>query len=89
MPSTLTRVGMALPGLLVQHSHARAAVEGLEKIYEIARDHDGTEQPLTPETLNGHFQLENAVFAYGNNPPALSIESLRKPPKCVHCMTVS
>lgn len=67
---------MALPGLLVQHSHARAAVEGLEKIYEIARDHDGTEQPLTPETLNGHFQLENAVFAYGNNPPALSIESL-------------
>lgn len=67
---------MALPGLLVQHSHARAAIEGLEKIYELESDHDGVEQPLTPDSLLGNYQLNEVAFAYGANPPAIKINTL-------------
>lgn len=71
---------MTLPGLLVQHAHARAAIEGLEKIYELKSDHDDIDQPLTPESLNGHYQIQNAAFAYGQNPPALKLSGFNIQP---------
>lgn len=66
---------MQLPNLLVQHANARAAIEGLEKIYRIQTD-QGEQQPLTPDTIQGHYTFENVVFAYGQNPPAIQVKQL-------------
>lgn len=64
---------MAIPGLLVQHAHAQAALQGIERIYQLKTDHHGTPSPLAPTQIEGHFKLEDVTFAYGDNPPALSI----------------
>ncbi len=67
---------MAIPGLLVQYSHAQAALEGLERLYTLKTDHDGVEVPLTPENITGHYDLSDIKFSYGDNPPALIIPKL-------------
>jgi ATP-binding cassette subfamily C protein LapB len=67
---------MAIPGLLVQHAHAQAALQGIERIYQLKTDHHGTQRPLTPERLEGHFVLEDVKFAYADNPPALIVPQL-------------
>lgn len=71
---------MAIPGLLVQHAHAQAALEGLEKLYHLKTDHHGVSTPLVPSTLGGHFVLEDVKFAYGDNPPSLVIPKLQIQP---------
>ncbi len=67
---------MAIPGLLVQYSHAQAALEGLERLYTLKTDHHGVEVPLTPDHLNGHYDLSDIKFTYGDNPPALIFSKL-------------
>ena len=67
---------MALPGLLVQQAHARAALEGLEKLYELKTENHAVDRPLTPMGLHGQFEFKDVAFAYGSNPPALTIEAL-------------
>ena len=62
--------------LLVQHAHAKAALEGLEKLYQLKVDQQDVERALTPETLRGHYQLQQAQFAYGDNPAALTVAQL-------------
>ncbi len=67
---------MALPGLLVQHAHAKAALEGLERLYQLKVDNHDADQVLVPERLRGHFEVQEAKFAYGANPPALVVPRL-------------
>ena len=67
---------MAIPGLLVQHAHAKAALEGLEKIYQLKVDNQDVERALTPDSIRGHYQLVDAKFAYADNPPALIVPAL-------------
>jgi ATP-binding cassette subfamily C protein LapB len=67
---------MAIPGLLVQHAHAKAALEGLEKLYQLEVDNTGIERPLTPDRLQGHYQLADARFAYEGAPAALTVPRL-------------
>jgi ATP-binding cassette subfamily C protein LapB len=67
---------LAIPGLLIQYAHAKAALEGLEKLYQLKTDHHGIDQALTPETLRGQFELVDVKFAYGDNPPVLDIARL-------------
>ena len=71
---------MAIPGLLVQHAHAQAALEGLEKLYHLKTDHHGVNTPLVPSTLKGHFALEDVKFAYADNPPAVVVPKLEIQP---------
>lgn len=71
---------MAIPGLLVQYSHALAALEGLERLYSLQIDHQGMEAPLTPEQLHGHYDLTDIKFAYGDNPPALHFSKIEIKP---------
>ncbi len=71
---------MAIPGLLVQYSHAQAALEGLERLYTLKTDHQDIEVPLTPDHLNGHYDLTDIKFAYGDNPPALILSKLEIKP---------
>lgn len=71
---------MALPGLMVQHAHASAAMAGLEKLYQLKTDNHGVAWPLTPTHIDGHFEVLQAKFAYGNNPAALVIPRLKIQP---------
>ncbi len=67
---------MAIPGLLVQYSHAQAALEGLERLYTLKTDHQDIDVALIPDNLKGHYTLSDISFAYGDNPPALVIPKL-------------
>jgi ATP-binding cassette subfamily C protein LapB len=67
---------MAIPGLLVQHAHALAALESLEKLYQLKIDHHGIDRPLAPSIIKGHYALADVKFAYADNPPALIIPKL-------------
>jgi ATP-binding cassette subfamily C protein LapB len=71
---------MAVPGLLVQHAHAQAALDGLEKLYLLKVDNHGVDQPLVPSALKGHYALSDVKFAYGDNPPALVVPKLEIQP---------
>lgn len=67
---------MALPGLLVQHSHASAAMEGLERLYTLQSDNHGIAHPLVPTQMKGHYQLTDVQFSYGQNPPVIAVPKL-------------
>ena len=71
---------MALPGLLVQHSHASAALEGLERLYTLQSDNHGIQNPLVPSHIKGHYQLTDVQFAYGQNPPVIAVPKLEIKP---------
>lgn len=67
---------MALPNLMVQHAHAQAALEGIERLYTLKADLDDVEQALAPESIQGQYRLENVKFTYGDNPPSLIVPRL-------------
>lgn len=71
---------MMLPSLIVQHSHAKAAMEGLDKMFELKTDHHDVEVPLTPEKINGHYALSEVGFTYADGPVALKIPQLQITP---------
>lgn len=67
---------MALPNLMVQHAHAQAALEGIEQLYNLKADLDDVDQALAPDSIQGHYRLENVKFTYGGNPPSLMVSHL-------------
>jgi ATP-binding cassette subfamily C protein LapB len=67
---------LALPGLLVQHSHSEAALAGLEKLYELKVDNHEVRIPFVPAVVAGHYQLSDVKFSYGDHPPAIMVERL-------------
>lgn len=67
---------MMVPNLMVQHAHARVAIDGVEGLYKLESDLTKGVQPLTPSTLSGQFQVEDVQFAYGKAPAALTVKSL-------------
>lgn len=66
-----------LPSLLVQWGHAKAALDGLERVYMLQSDNHGVESPLMPDVLHGDIGFDNVVFAYPDCPPASNIPSLK------------
>ena len=66
----------AIPGLMVQRAHAKATLEGLEKIYALQTDHHGVDRPLAPDNLKGNFLVESAKFAYMGGPVAAKVDRL-------------
>lgn len=68
---------MAIPNLLIQYSHAKAAQANIEKLFQLAQDNDGVNYPLSPSHLQGNYQAQDVVFNYlGNERPALQISQL-------------
>ena len=68
---------MGIPGLLVQHSHAKAAKANIEQLFSLQQDNHGVSHPLSPTHIAGSFQLEKVSFNYqDNDQPALAINSL-------------
>lgn len=75
---------LAIPGMLVQHAHAQAALDGLERLYALKTDNHETEHALVPSSIRGHFQLSDIKFAYGDNPPSLVVPKLEiGPQECI------
>lgn len=72
---------LAIPGLLVQHAHAQAALEALEKLYALKTDNHGVDRPLVPSLIHGDYALRDIKFAYGDNPAALLVPKLEIQPK--------
>lgn len=63
----------ALPGLIVQWAHARAALDSLEKVFALQGDNHAVARPLTPEQIHGEWRIENLKFAYPGRPRPLSL----------------
>lgn len=67
---------MLIPNLLLQHANARAAMAGMEKVYQLHTDHHGIARPLVPSRLAGTYSLTGVEFAYPGGATALKIPSL-------------
>jgi ATP-binding cassette subfamily C protein LapB len=63
----------ALPGLIVQWAHARAALDSLEKVFALQGDNHAVALPLTPEHIHGEWRIENLKFAYPGRPRPLTL----------------
>lgn len=55
----------AIPSQLVQWSSVRAAIQGLDRLWQLKDDHDGEEQPVVLPRLNGHYRFEEVASFYG------------------------
>ncbi len=70
-----------LPGVMVQWAHAKAAIEGLDKIIALPSEEDDAEHALAPQSLEGGIRFERARFTYGNAKRlALEVEHLEIKP---------
>ncbi len=58
----------ALPGLIVQWAHARAALASLEKVFALQADNHAVARPLAPQQVRGEWRLENLKFAWPGRP---------------------
>ena len=68
---------MAIPNLLVQYSHAKAAKLNIETLFSLEQDNQGVTYPLSPTRIKGSYQCNDLVFNYqGNDRPALDIPQL-------------
>ena len=70
----LTPVSM-IPGQLVQWANAKAALQGLDRLWALEGDHFGHAQPIVLESVRGQYRFENVVASYGNK-KALALQSL-------------
>lgn len=66
----------ALPGLIVQWAHAKAALLNLEKVFALQRDNHSVARPLIPEVIHGDFQVADLHFTYPGRPETLALERL-------------
>jgi ATP-binding cassette subfamily C protein LapB len=70
-----------LPGVMVQWAHARAAIEGLDKIIALPSESDDAHHALAPQALQGGLRFERVRFNYGKAArPALELERLELRP---------
>lgn len=68
---------MAIPQLLMQHSHAKTATKSIENLFQLKQDNHNVDYPLSPSHLNGHYHLQDVVFKYHENANiALQIKQL-------------
>ena len=67
---------MQIPNLLLQHANARAAMEGMEKVYELETDHHGVARPLVPSRLAGTYTVNGVEFSYPGGGTAIKVQNL-------------
>lgn len=68
-----------IPHQMVQWAHARAALQGLDRLWELQDDHHGHEHPIVMENLQGEYQFESVVVRHGDR-KALVVPSLHIEP---------
>lgn len=64
-----------IPNLLVQWGRAKMAMDDIQRVYQLAQDHDGIERPIDPTLVNHTLQCNNVKFLYDAN-PVISLPSL-------------
>lgn len=64
-----------IPSMLVQWGHSRAALQSLDRIWQLQDDHHGVDQPIVLERIQGVFNFEGVEASYGSN-RALAIPKL-------------
>ncbi len=64
-----------IPGQLVQWAHAKAALQGLDRLWALQDDHYGQEQPIVVGSIVGNYRFEGVVASYGSK-KALALPSL-------------
>jgi len=64
-----------IPGQMVQWAHAKAALQGLDRLWALQDDHHGQEIPIVLEKLFGAYRFEGVVANYSGK-KALSIPNL-------------
>lgn len=64
-----------IPGQLVQWAHAKAALQGLDRLWALQDDHHGQEMPILPAKIQGAFRFEGVVASYGGK-KALAVSNL-------------
>jgi ATP-binding cassette subfamily C protein LapB len=64
-----------IPGQLVQWAHAKAALQGLDRLWALQDDHHGQEMPILPAKIQGAFRFEGVVASYGGK-KALAVPNL-------------
>ena len=64
-----------IPSQLVQWAHAKAALQGLDRLWALEDDHHGQQEPVAIERLRGEYRFESVVAYYGAN-KALAIPGL-------------
>lgn len=57
----------AIPGLLVQWAHTKAALKGLDHLWTLQNDHHGEEHPVVLENIYGGFNFEGVSAQYGDS----------------------
>jgi len=66
-----------LPAVMVQWAHARAALEGLDKILALPSEEDEAAHALAPQAMEALLRLERVRFVYGQaRRAAVAIERL-------------
>jgi ATP-binding cassette subfamily C protein LapB len=66
----------ALPGLIVQWAHAKAALNGLEKVFALQSDNHDMDHPLRPEIIHGQLEVAGLRFTYPSRPDTLAMDHL-------------
>lgn len=66
-----------MPGLIMQWSYARSALEGLDQLLAIPLDRDPEVEYLRPGTLGGSLALDSVKFAYPEARSGLEIPRLK------------
>ena len=64
-----------IPGQLVQWAHAKAALQGLDRLWALQDDHHGQEMPILPAKIQGAFRFEGVAASYGGK-KALAVSNL-------------
>ena len=65
-----------LPGLIMQWSYARSALEGLDQLLSLPVDREPDADYLRPTSLSGPMVLESVRFAYAGARSGLDVQSL-------------
>lgn len=64
-----------IPGQIVQWSHAKAALQSLDKLWSLEDDHHGQSQPIVLDKIQGEYRLETVTSHYHGS-RALSVPQL-------------
>jgi len=65
----------AIPSMLVQWGHSRAALQNLDRMWALQDDHHGVDHPVVLDRINGAYDFEAVEAAYGGN-TALGVKKL-------------
>jgi ATP-binding cassette subfamily C protein LapB len=63
-----------IPAQLMQWAHTRAALQGLDRLWQLDSDHQGAE-PVVLEQVDGQYRFDGVTFHYAGN-QALSVAQL-------------